>query len=292
MGAKMTIEKFLIGIGIIGVFFLIVMLIDVNRFVIRNYEIKTGKVNKPYRFVVLSDLHNKQFGKNNKNLLKAIIKVNPHAVFIAGDMITAKTGKDMTATLEFLQNLGKILPVYYGQGNHEYRLELYKETYGEMLSTLQNGLKKAGIEQMKNTHVNLPDFGISIYGLEIERKYYKRFQKLPMEDSYINKLLGSPDQHNFSILIAHNPEYFEEYVKWGADLVLSGHVHGGLMRFPFLGGVISPAIRIFPKYDGGIFKKDGKLMILSRGLGTHTLPIRIFNPGELIVVNLSPSKNK
>ena len=67
---------------------------------------------------------------------------------------------------------------------------------------------------------------------------------------------------------------------------MSGHVHGGLMRLPVLGGVISPRLRLFPRYDGGRFERDKKVMILGRGLGTHTLPIRIFNPGELVVIHL------
>ena len=111
-----------------------------------------------------------------------------------------------------------------------------------------------------------------------------------MDAGYIKELLGESRKDYFTILLAHNPDYFPEYDAWGADLVLSGHVHGGLMRLPLLGGVVSPATRLFPKYDGGLFEgKNGK-MILGRGLGTHTLPIRIFNPGELIVVELEPEK--
>ena len=88
--------------------------------------------------------------------------------------------------------------------------------------------------------------------------------------------------------MAHNPDYFEEYAAWGADLVLSGHVHGGMMRLPILGGVVSPAFKLFPKYDGGLFQQGKSTMILSRGLGMHTIPIRIFNPGELILLKICP----
>ncbi|MDE7197816.1 MAG: hypothetical protein K2O15_02920, partial [Lachnospiraceae bacterium] len=88
----------------------------------------------------------------------------------------------------------------------------------------------------------------------------------------------------------HNPVYFDAYEAWGADLVVSGHVHGGIMRLPVLGGVISPALTLFPKYDGGVFYEKESTMILSRGLSSHTLPIRIFNPGELIVIDLKPDK--
>ncbi len=281
--------KYLItAIGILAVFFVLVMIYDVNRFVIVTYSIRSKKIHKPYRFVLLSDLHNKQFGKENETLLKKIRLLNPDAVYMAGDMVTATPGHDMQPTLHFLEKIASEYPVYYGQGNHEYRMELYPETYGDMSEVLRNGLKKAGILPMKNSHVHVPDYGISVYGVEIEREYYQRFKTLPMDGDYLNGLLGEPKEDAYRILIAHNPDYFKDYAAWGADLVLSGHVHGGLMRLPFLGGVISPAIRLFPKYDGGLFKEGESRMILGRGLGTHTLPIRIFNPGELILVELKP----
>ena len=113
----------------------------------------------------------------------------------------------------------------------------------------------------------------------------------PMEKEYLEETLGPASKEKYQILLAHNPDYFENYAQWGADLVLSGHVHGGIMRLPLLGGVISPTLLLFPKYDGGLFKKGSSAMILSRGLGTHTLPIRIFNPGELILFTISPKRN-
>ena len=171
-------------------------------------------------------------------------------------------------------------------------MELYPENYVEMLKEFSDGLKECDIELMKNCHNILDNYGIAIHGLSIDRKFYKRFKTLHMDNDYISDLIGEPVDGIFNILLAHNPDYYPEYDNWGADLVLAGHVHGGLMRLPILGGVVSPAIRMFPKYDGGLFEgKNGK-MILSRGLGTHTLPIRIFNPGELIVVELEPGIDK
>lgn len=269
-------------------FFLIVIAIDVNRFVIVRYRIKTSKIKKAYRFIMLSDLHNKQFGMNNDRLIREICNVNPDGILIAGDMITAKAGKDIKPTLNLIKKLAAKFPVYYGEGNHEYRMELYPETYGEIYKEFLDGLKACNVELMKNCHRTLDEYGITIYGLSIERKFYKRFNTFPMEDDYVEGLLGRPAEDSFNILLAHNPDYYEEYDKWGADLVLSGHVHGGLMRLPFLGGVVSPAIRLFPKYDGGLYEGKYGKMILGRGLGTHTLPIRIFNPGELVVVEVEP----
>ena len=105
-------------------------------------------------------------------------------------------------------------------------------------------------------------------------------------------MLGPVREGEYGILLAHNPAYFEAYASWGADLTLSGHVHGGIMRLPWLGGVLSTSLTLFPKYDGGEFCRGERRMIVSRGLGSHTVPIRIFNPAELVVVELVPGDGK
>ena len=122
------------------------------------------------------------------------------------------------------------------------------------------------------------------------RFYYKRFRNIYMSGEYVDSLIGKAEKEAYQILLAHNPEYFDTYAVWGADLILSGHVHGGIMRLPVFGGVLSPKLVFFPKYDGGHFAKNGSHMVLSRGLGMHTIPIRIFNPAELVIVHLRPKR--
>ena len=90
----------------------------------------------------------------------------------------------------------------------------------------------------------------------------------------------------FAEFLAHNPEYFDAYAGWGADLTVSGHVHGGIMRFPFVGGIISPRLFTFPRSYGGEYDRDGHKLIVSCGLGTHTIHVRVFNPGELSVIDV------
>lgn len=278
-------------IAVLAVFFLTVMIIDGNRFYVAEYQLYSHKVRKEHRFVVLSDLHNKSYGKKNEKLLKAIDKLAPEAVLIAGDMLTSKPGKSYEVSISLLKKLAEKYPVYYGMGNHETRLFLYPEVYGDMGEKYEQELNKISIEFMRN---EIQEYGdnIRIIGLDMKRAYYKRFKKEPMEEAYLLETLGKAETEKYEILLAHNPDYFEEYAAWGADLVLSGHVHGGMMRLPVLGGVVSPAFKFFPKYDGGIFKQGTSTMILSRGLGMHTIPIRIFNPGELISFTLSPAKKK
>ncbi len=276
-------------IAVLAVFFLMIMVADCNRFVIRNYRCKSKALKKDGTIILLSDLHNKSFGKNNEKLLTEIERIQPDMIWIAGDMYTSVKGGDTSAAKALVCTLAARYPVYYGNGNHEHKTRLYPEYFGAMYQEYADVLKTAGIRHLVNEKISLPSFNMDIYGIEIEREYYGKFKSVKMDVSYLEALLGKADPSRFSVLIAHNPDYFETYVKWGANLVVSGHVHGGLMRLPYLGGVISPAFKLFPVYDGGEFEKDGAVMILSRGLGTHTLPIRIFNPGELVVIRMTQS---
>lgn len=273
--------------AVLAVFFLTVMAIDCSRFVIRRYRCSMKNLKKDGRIILLSDLHNKSFGKGNEKLLGAIRRLNPDMIVIAGDMYTSSKGGDTSTAKTLVCALAANYPVYYGNGNHEYKTKTYPGQFGTMYEDFTDVIKKAGVKHLVNEKIYLPDFNMEIYGVEIEWEYYGKFNFARMEAEYLEELLGEPDGARASLLIAHNPDYFEAYAGWGADLVVSGHVHGGLMRLPILGGVISPSLRLFPKYDGGMFHKGKTSMILGRGLGTHTLPIRIFNPGEVVVIDVT-----
>ncbi len=263
-----------------------VMIYDSNRFVVRKYVFSDARIRKNCRAVVLADLHNKRYGRDNACLIGAIRELKPDMILVAGDLFNAKPGATLDVALHLLEELAKDYPVYYGNGNHEQRVGLYPDTYGDMAKRYAEGLAGLGIEPLVNAHVQLNDYGIVIYGVEIDRFYYRRFGVQPMEEGYLQSVLGEVDKSRYSILLAHNPDYFPRYAAWGADLTLSGHVHGGIVRIPFVGrGVASPNIRFFPKYDGGRFDEGGRTLLVSRGLGMHTIPVRLFNPGELLVVD-------
>lgn len=284
--------------AVVALFFIIVMLIDGNRFVIREYTIESEKIKDGIDLAVMADLHNKQYGAENTKLLKALSEVNPHVVMVAGDMLTAKPGKGYERAASFMEKVAEKFPVYYGLGNHEYRMKIYPEDYGTEFAEYMKRLEDVGVLVLDNESALIQVkreqrlTNIRVSGVAIERFYYKRFHKIYMSDEYVDGLVGKADEDSYQILLAHNPEYFDTYAEWGADLTLSGHVHGGIMRLPLLGGVLSPKLVFFPKYDGGHFIREGKHMVLSRGLGMHTIPIRIFNPAELVVVHLKPCNSK
>lgn len=274
--------------GIMAMVLFWVTLYDSNRFVIRKYAVKDEKIKKPCRAVFLTDLHNKRYGKENELLLEAVRAQEPDFIFIAGDMITARPGASMEPALKLLGELAKEYRIFYANGNHEHRMKLYPDVYGDMADHYTSALKEMGIEPMVNGHTFLPEYGIAVYGSEIHEKFYRRFALEEMDSEYLCQTLGQAPEDAYTVLLAHNPDYLPEYAVWGAELVLSGHVHGGVARVPIWGkGVIAPTMRLFPKYDGGIFREGRAVMVLSRGLGTHTIPVRAFNPAELWVVDFS-----
>lgn len=267
---------------------LISSVIDNNIFKKRFYTIDAKYIAKNCRVIFLSDLHGNRFGQNNQKLIEAIINAAPDIVLVGGDMITAKAekvgDKDWKNTFDLFEGI-KQIPIYYGMGNHEYRMDLYRDSFKDAFDRYNSYFTDNNIPVLYNKSYYIEEYNVEIKGLEIDRKYYKRFEKHHMTPEYIEQCVGTKQANAFNILLAHNPEYFDSYSTVG-DLTLSGHVHGGIAKLPFLGGVISPRLTLFPKYDGGLFTKGETNMVISRGLGSHTLPFRLFNPCELVIIDL------
>lgn len=263
-----------------------VMIWDTNRFVIKKYTFHSDKLKKNCRIVFLSDLHNKEYGVGNERLLQAMEETAPDLVLVGGDMLTAKPGASFQKAVAFLLKCGEKYPVYYALGNHEYRIRIYPENYDTMYQDYMESFAKSDIRFLDNESLLLPEYGIRLTGLTIDRKYYRRFAKRKIEEEYLLKTIGRPDGSSYQILLAHNPEFFPDYAAWKPDLVLAGHVHGGVARIPGFKGMVSPSLLPFPHYDGGLFEEAGSRMVISRGLGMHTIPVRLFNPGELVVLEL------
>ena len=256
---------------------------------ISEYTINSSKIKcRNFKIAMISDYHNSKFPNNNKLLFDLIKKTKADIIIIAGDMITCKKNKydKNIESLRVVNDLSKIAPVYYAFGNHELGATGVNESVGNIWNDLKSELNE-DINVLVNKKQDLDDFNISIYGLSIDPIFYKRYTKNELQINEINEKLGQLDSDKFNILIAHSPEYFNTYSKWGADLILSGHNHGGLVRLPVLGGVISPKLKIFPQYDYGRFIKDKSIMILSNGLGSHTLKIRVNNKPEIVLININ-----
>lgn len=270
---------------------LLILYYENKHLTVTSHDIISKKLPKDFhnsKIVLLTDLHNNSYGKNNSKLLKLVKEQKPDYILIAGDMIVGKEGYDTNVSLNFLKELAKEYTIYYGNGNHEQRLGIYDSTKDTVYREYIDECNRMGIHLLRNEHcfIEKGNSKIIIHGLEIHEDFYKKSKRPVMTKEYLNDLMGVPNKTEYHILIAHNPIYFKEYVTWGADLVVSGHVHGGMVRLPFLGGVISPQYQLFPKYDAGKFEMQDKYMVLSRGLGMHTIKIRFLNHPELVVINL------
>lgn len=265
---------------------------DVHRFVVREYEVISDKVSRDLKFVFLTDLHGYVYGNDNDSLVNKIKEINPDYILCAGDMFTASKVKGTVHSQEgfnLLKKLAKDYPIFISNGNHEEKMKSFTQEYGNFFDRYKESLTRLGINYLENESSVLPSDNVRISGLELPLDYFSKLRKVTMPEGTIEKRLGGvgkAEKEKFQVLIAHNPIYFEEYAAWGADLTVSGHVHGGIIRLPFLGGVISPALVLFPKYDGGKYERDNKTMVLSCGLGTHTIHVRLFNPGEVSVINV------
>lgn len=249
------------------------------------YEIETDKIERDRTFVFLSDLHDNCFGEGQRDLLEVIDKVKPDAVLIGGDMMVVKGHADIEDALFLVEQLAKRYPVYHGNGNHENRMDRDRGGYLDQYDRYTKGLHQLGVCHLSDSSAEI-DGHIRIYGLNLDKQFYKKFHTEPLEMEYIVRKLGRPGDERFQILLAHSPLYRHVYAQWGADLTLCGHFHGGTIRIPGLGGLMTPQFQFFKDCCSGIFQENGKTMIVSRGLGTHSVNIRLNNKPELVVVRL------
>ncbi len=260
-------------------------------FKVTRYRVRTGgeyrELSRPFSAVFLSDLHNRSYGEGNSDLLRQIRAENPELILVAGDMLIAGDEPQTDAAVALMAELTKQYPVYYANGNHEYRMKIYPEHFGDRYERYADTIRSFGVYLLENTcaRVEIQHVPFAVWGLELDAVYYRRFGRSMPTAERITELLGSPLEQCYNILLAHHPRYFSAYAAWGADLTLSGHLHGGMVRLPFLGGVVSPQFGLFPHYDRGLYRENHRKMIVSAGLGDHTIPLRINNPPELVVID-------
>ena len=266
--------------------------IESSGYNIVEYTIETGKDIQPVRFVMLSDLHDTDVTHDgNKKLLESIESLDPDFVILAGDMITSYMEPENRSdkTFDLLKKLSDRFIVYYGLGNHEQRYKEEPERFPGIYDELSKKIKELGIRLLSNECADAGD-SIRIYGFDVPLDNYKRVVTTELPDNILDDTFGPVDREKFSILVAHTPDYFDDYVKWHPDLILSGHLHGGIVGIPGIGGIMSPQLKLFPKYDFGKYEKDASTMIVSRGIGWHSFPIRIFNKAEIVLISIETNR--
>lgn len=281
---------------------------ECKTFKISKYQIKNIKNLDTASFVFISDFHNKIYKDNYKKLIDEVFNLNPNYIVLGGDFIDfSKLNKTFKIvnyenSINFIKKLSKyrdnfkkngdcnLKRIFFTFGNHELRLRdiSSNEEFFNAYEQFIKALKDNDIEIIDNKTVKLSG-GISFSGLSLYDGYY--YNKLSFKNNHkkiekevLDKYFASLDKETFNIISFHKPDYFRDLFDYGFDLVISGHNHGGLVRLPGIGAIISPDLDLFPKYDYGKYDFDNKFLIISSGLGEHLAKLRINNLPEICYI--------
>lgn len=259
-----------------------------NGLSVTRYRLKGMRVTRPMKIVHLSDLHSKCFGRDNEKLLALVADCSPDLVAITGDLID-DSDRDFCRTAQIIGKLCRLAPVVCIPGNHEHRSQDY--------CSILEAVRQEGAVLLQNEQVSLTVAGIlvTVLGLEERQGTYRSYRKMRQGKyryrDYSEQFHTLSQKPGLRLVLCHYPENFamtgdKAYCQYDFDLQLSGHAHGGQWRFPFVGGLYAPGQGLFPKYVTGVFGDHPK-MVVSRGLGPSSFPLRLFNRPEVVEITLT-----
>ena len=248
------------------------------------------------------------------DLVDRRMQVNKGFELGASNSFEAEATKDFEAAIDFMKNLRMIAPTFFSYGNHELAFSQ------DIVRALREKLENTGVVVLDGTsHIEnvkirkLPDDKLrdesrrnddtASRNVEVlltgfpERLLMVEGRNRTKKNSDVDqdvlksaveeiKQKRSESQCDISILLAHEPQFIEEYSSASYDYIFSGHAHGGQIRLPILGGLFSPGQGILPKYTSGVHNAGNGKMIISRGLGNSSFPIRVFNRPEIIIAEI------
>ena len=242
--------------------------LEVNTWVIEHDKIPAAF--DGFRIAQVSDLHNASFWEDAVDALK---QSQPDLIVLTGDLIDSRR-TDVDSALDFVGEALNIAPCLYVTGNHESRVRDWPR--------LRQGLLDAGVQVLEDEKITLEREGAAITVLGLMDPAFGSNQAAALEAL-------TAGEEGFTVLLSHRPERLALYAEYGADLVFSGHAHGGQVRLPIVGGLIAPNQGILPAYDEGLYRMGETAMLVSRGVGNSILPLRINNRPEILVAELKIS---
>ena len=259
---------------------------------LETYNIVTDKLSSEIKVVLISDLHNHEFGEENSELISMIEKAEPDLILMAGDFVNSNSD-DEDILLNLTRMLTKIAPTYFSMGNHE---SDYVERTGE---ELRGKIEDAGANVLE---LEFEDIEINNEVLRIGGMYEYAFamdgdnstKHENMDDDVYCFLTEFQNTDSFKLMMAHRPDSFifgDASKTWDMDLVVSGHAHGGQIVLPVIGGLWAPDQGWFPEYIHGFYEKDKIGILITSGLGSQleTVP-RFNNPPEIVAITLVPKQ--
>lgn len=255
-----------------------------NFLTVNEYKFVTDKVTEEITLVILSDLHEHEFGDGNGDLVKKIHAQKPDLILLDGDILN-KDSPDSDIPCELIEKLSALAPVYYALGNHEF---MYMDSgHPELIQQLES----AGAVVLEQEHVDLEIRGIS---LRLGGLYDYAFglNNDDADDEKVRIFLENfQDTESLKVMMAHRPDSFvfgDAASVWNIDLVVSGHDHGGQIIIPFLGGLYGGDQGWFPEYIHGMYEKENMKIFVTSGLGSDEQVLKRFNNlPEIAVLKIS-----
>ena len=273
------------------VYFVTSTLLSAYGLYVSYYTINNLNCSEPLRIVQLTDLHNSVFGAHNERLVRKVALQEPDLILITGDLLNLNEERTDIAE-KLIADLSSIAPIYVSFGNHE---AVHEQKYGCDLRSVYTEAGATVLEyewaeiEVKGQKIRLG----GIYGYCLPDKYRGNGPERAAECAFLEAFQDTDD---YTILMCHIPYSWikhDSLNSWDVDLVLCGHVHGGQVRIPWIGGLWAPDQGWFPGRECGVYwSEDGSsAMVLSRGLGNTDLLPRFNNMPEVLVLDLELSEN-
>jgi predicted MPP superfamily phosphohydrolase len=266
LNTKITRRSFIIGGGLTMFSYLF---FEVHSVVVKRYKITIKNLPSAFNgFTILhlTDLHSKEYGNNQQDIIGLINRENYDAVAVTGDLVDA--GKPTTdPAIKLLSRLKK-KPIYFVPGNHDWWSNLI----------IIKPLLDMGVRVLQNTHEKLTIDGQHVWIVGVDDPY--------LEKDMIETALKGIGDAAPKLLLAHAPNIYPSAIGEKIDLVMVGHTHGGQVRLPLVGGLIVPGQGLFPKWDYGLYNSESTSMIINGGLGESVLPLRFYNRPEIVLITL------
>ena len=262
---RLSRRSFILG----GIGTLSYLYFDLHSIAVKQYTIEISKLPPEFQgFTILhlSDLHSKEYGDDQRNLIELINQQQFDAIAITGDLVD-KNNPSMEPALTLVKGL-KSKPIFFVPGNHEWWTNYQ----------IKSPLEDLGVQILENGHFKYSIGNSHIWIMGVDDPYLGR-------DQLDIALSGFSDSMP-KVLLAHAPNIFAKAVEANVDLVLVGHTHGGQVRLPLVGALVAPGQGLFPEFDYGQFTLDSTNMIINGGLGESILPIRFYNRPEIVLVTL------
>lgn len=246
---------------------------------VTRYEITTDKLTSDLKIAFLSDLHSREYGEGNGELIRKIRDYQPDLILMGGDMVSY-TDRDVSVALELCEALTGVADIYYIYGNHEGILQYASD--GAQIP-LDRYLTDRGVKVLYGGVYEIEHTGGTI-GLLAKSMHAEDYFESPANRDLVEDFM---ERSGFKLVMSHYPDLIHDALKdQEFDLAVAGHYHGGQMIIPGIGGLYHGDAGFFPEYYGGAYQMRYGTLIISRGLGDSTVLPRINNNPELVLIDV------